>query len=127
MALTSPLIRQNDEQPEKSGDGSYNIHLPLTETLQSGSAVMTSKPITVSVLGGSQPIDGGLQQILQNVPGLRLLKGAQDPDTFLTSYAQRPPELVLVELNGRSEFPAWFNGLAERLPRSKVFICSLSE
>lgn len=87
---------------------------------------MSPKTISVSVLESSQPLDPGLQNTLQNIPELRLLKGARDPDTFLSSYEDRPPDLVLVALNGKSAIPAWLNGLVERLTRSKVLVCSQS-
>jgi DNA-binding NarL/FixJ family response regulator len=41
-------------------------------------------------------------------------------------YEDKPPDLVLVELNGQAAIPAWLEQVIERLPRSKVFVCSQS-
>jgi pilus assembly protein CpaE len=85
---------------------------------------MKPKPISVSVLEGSQPSDSSLQEMLRSIPDLQLLQGAQDPETFLSLHQERPPDLVLVELNGKSAIPDWLERLVERLPRSKLLVCS---
>jgi pilus assembly protein CpaE len=85
---------------------------------------MKPKPISVSVLEGSQPSDSSLQEMLRSITDLRLLKGARDPETFLSLHEERPPDLVLVELNGKSAIPDWLERLVERLPRSKLLVCS---
>jgi pilus assembly protein CpaE len=90
------------------------------------SAAMKPKPISVSILEGAQASDPGLLQTLQSIPDLRLLEGARDPEAFLTLYEDKPPDLVLVELNGQAAIPVWLEKVIERLPRSKVFICSQS-
>ena len=89
-------------------------------------AEMKPKTISVSVLEGSQAADPGLQETLQSIAELRLLKRVQDPETFLTLYEERPPDLVVVELNGQSAVPDWLERVIERLPRSKVLVCSQS-
>jgi pilus assembly protein CpaE len=90
------------------------------------SAAMKPKPISVSILESSQTSDPGLLQTLQSIPDLRLLEGARDPEAFLTLYEDKPPDLVLVELNGQAAIPVWLEKVIERLPRSKVFVCSQS-
>jgi pilus assembly protein CpaE len=87
---------------------------------------MTAKTISVSVLEGSQVRDPVLEETLQSITDLRLLRRVQDPETFLTLYEERPPDLVLVELNGKSAIPDWLERVVERLPRSKVLVCSQS-
>ncbi len=67
-----------------------------------------------------------LQDMLQGIPDLRLLKSVQDPEAFLTTYEDSPPDLVLVELNGKSAIPHWLGRVTERLSKSKVFVCSQS-
>jgi pilus assembly protein CpaE len=88
---------------------------------------MNPKAISVSVLEGtSQPGDPRLQETLQSLTDLRLLERVRDPEAFLTLYEERPPDLVLVELNGKSTIPDWLERVIERLPRSKVLVCSQS-
>jgi pilus assembly protein CpaE len=87
---------------------------------------MTDKNIKVSVLNGSQSPDPVLQKTLRSFDNLRLLKGAADPETFLTLHETKPPDLVLVELNGKAVIPGWLEHLIERLPRSEVMVCSSS-
>ena len=87
---------------------------------------MTAKTISVSVLEGSQVRDPVLEETLQSITDLRLLRRVQDPETFLNLYEERPPDLVLVELNGKSAIPDWLERVVERLPRSKVLVCSQS-
>jgi pilus assembly protein CpaE len=87
---------------------------------------MKPTTISVTVLEGSQAVDPGLQETLRSIADLRLLKRVQDPETFLNLYEERPPDLVLVELNGKSAIPDWLEGVIERLPQSKVLVCSQS-
>jgi pilus assembly protein CpaE len=87
---------------------------------------MKSQTISVSVLESSQAGDSGLQETLQSISDLRLLKKVRDPETFLNLYEERPPDLVLVELNGKSAIPDWLDKVVERLSRSKVLVCSMS-
>lgn len=82
--------------------------------------------IKVSVLQGTQAPDPHLQETLKSIKHLRLLRGARDPETFLDLYGGNPPDLVLVELNGKSHLPGWVEQVVERLPRSKILICSQS-
>ena len=84
------------------------------------------KPIKVSVLQDAKPPDAALQETLKSIEHLRLLKGAQDPETFLNLYEARPPDLVLVELNGRGDIPPWVEQVIERLPKSRILLCSQS-
>jgi pilus assembly protein CpaE len=87
---------------------------------------MQARAIKVSVLNGSPSADPALQETLRSIDNLRLLQGAEDPETFLTLHQERPPDLVLVELNGRGMIPGWLEPLIERLPRSEVLVCSSS-
>jgi pilus assembly protein CpaE len=87
---------------------------------------MNSQTIKVSVLNGSHSPDPALQETLQSIDNLRLLKGAEDPGTFLTLHQEKPPDLVLVELNGRDMIPGWLEPLIESLPRSEILVCSAS-
>ncbi|MFW6123517.1 MAG: AAA family ATPase [Thermodesulfobacteriota bacterium] len=84
------------------------------------------KTIQVSVLQDAQPPDPDLQETLKSIEHLRLLKGARDPETFLHLYNAKPPDLVLVELNGNRDVPGWVEQVIERLPRSRILICSRS-
>lgn len=70
--------------------------------------------------------DAGLLETLGRRPEVRLLKGARNPETFLQLYEERPPDLVLVELNGVGAPPEWLEGLLRRLPGAEVMICSQS-
>jgi pilus assembly protein CpaE len=88
--------------------------------------MMNARTINVSVLNGSQSPDPVLPETLRNFDNLRLLKGAEDPETFLTLHKTKPPDLVLVELNGKGVIPGWLEPLIERLPRSEVMVCSPS-
>jgi pilus assembly protein CpaE len=85
---------------------------------------MNDRTIKVSVLNGSQSPDPVLQETLRSLENLRLLRGAEDPETFLTLHQAKPPDLVLVELNGKGMIPGWLEPLIERLPRSEVLVCS---
>ncbi len=85
---------------------------------------MHKRTINVSVLNGTQAPDPVLQETLQSLDQLRLLKGAEDPETFLTLHQAKPPDVVLVELNGKGMIPGWLKPLIERLPRSEVLVCS---
>jgi pilus assembly protein CpaE len=87
---------------------------------------MKAQTIKVSVLNGSQSADPALQETLQGFDNLRLLQGAEDPEAFLALHQEKPPDLVLVELNGRGTIPGWLEPLIERLPRSEVLVCSSS-
>jgi pilus assembly protein CpaE len=84
------------------------------------------KTLNVSVLQYTQSLHSGLQETLGSIDHLRLLKGARDPETFLTLYEAKPPDLVLLELNGKGDVPGWVEQVIERLPRSKFLVCSQS-
>jgi pilus assembly protein CpaE len=87
---------------------------------------MKARAIKVSVLNGSHSEDPALQETLRSIDNLRLLPGAEDPEIFLTLHQEKPPDLVLVELNGRGVIPGWLEPFIERLPRSEVLVCSAS-
>jgi pilus assembly protein CpaE len=87
---------------------------------------MKARTIKVSILNGSSSPDLALQETLRSIDSLRLLRGAEDPETFLNLHQEKPPDLVLVELNGRGMIPGWLQPLIERLPSSKVMVCSAS-
>lgn len=55
---------------------------------------------------------------------LKLLKGALDPETFLSQHRDRAPDLVLVHLDGLAVVPDWLSPLIDQLPLSEVVVCS---
>ncbi len=87
---------------------------------------MTSQPIKVSVLHGTGTEKPELPEALKEIPGLKFLKQALTPETFLAQHEETPPDLVLIDLDGMSRVPAWLDGVISHLPRSRLVVCSQS-
>jgi len=80
----------------------------------------------VSVFYGSGTPDTALRQVLSGMDNVKLLREAQDLETFLTQYRETPPDRVLVDLDEMTQIPDWLEPLLARVPRSQVVVCSKS-
>jgi pilus assembly protein CpaE len=87
---------------------------------------MESRLINVSVLHGSEPRDSTYRQVLQSIEDLKLLPEAMDPETFWAQHQDKPPDLVMVNLNGTGIVPDWLGPLINNLPQTEVMVCSHS-
>jgi pilus assembly protein CpaE len=82
--------------------------------------------INVSVLYGSGLRNSAYRELLSSLDNLKLLKEAEDPETFLAQHRDKAPDLALVDLNGDAAIPGWLEQLIARLPETEVMVCSHS-
>jgi pilus assembly protein CpaE len=87
---------------------------------------MNQPPLKVSVLHGSGKENPELPEVLKDIAGLKFLKEALSPESFLSQHADATPDMVLVDLDGVSRVPDWLEEMVSRLPRSHVVVCSQS-
>ena len=80
----------------------------------------------ICVLDGSGTPDTALRQVLSGMENVKLLWEAQDLETFLAQYRETPPDLVLVDLEEKTQIHDWLEPLLARLPHSQVVVCSKS-
>jgi pilus assembly protein CpaE len=80
----------------------------------------------VCVLYGSGTPDTALRQVLSGMDNVKLLRESQDLETFLAQYQETPPDLVLVDLEEKTQIRDWLEPLLARLPHSQVVVCSKS-
>jgi len=85
-----------------------------------------SQIINVSVLHGNGTPNPHYREVLAGINDLKFWQEARDPETFLSLYQERPPDLALVDLDGASTFPDWLESLIARLPQTEVMVCSHS-
>lgn len=85
-----------------------------------------SQTINVSVLYGSGLRNPEYRELLSSLDNLKILKEAEDPETFLAQHQDKPPDLALVDLNGDAAIPGWLEKLIARLPETEVMVCSHS-
>jgi pilus assembly protein CpaE len=87
---------------------------------------MNSQALKVSILYGSGVPDPAYREILGEMDNLQILKEAGDPENFLTQHENKPPDMVLVHLDGMTAAPGWLKPLIAQMPQSEVMICSHS-
>jgi pilus assembly protein CpaE len=87
---------------------------------------MNQPPLKVSVLFGSGQENPELPEVLRDMAGLKFLKQALSPETFLSQHADTPPDLALVDLDGISRVPDWLEQVIAQFPRTHVVVCSQS-
>lgn len=85
-----------------------------------------SQPIKVSVLYGAGTENPELPEALKEFPGVKFLKQALAPETFLAQHEEAAPDVVLLDLDGMSRVPEWVNRVINHLPRSRLVVCSQS-
>ncbi len=85
-----------------------------------------SKTINVSVLYGTGLPNPEYRELLSSLDDLKILKEAEDPETFLTQHQDKSPDLVLVDLNGNAAIPDWLEKVIAQLPQTEVMVCSHS-
>ncbi len=87
---------------------------------------MKSRVLKVSVLFGSGPANPAYRELLSSLDNLQILQEGLDPETFAAQQQEKPPDLVLVDLDGMSTIPDWLESLIGQLPKSEVMVCSHS-
>jgi pilus assembly protein CpaE len=78
----------------------------------------------VSILHGSGKENPQFREVLKDQPNLKFFQQALDPETFLSQHEIITPDLVVVDLDGMSEIPAWLGEISARLPESDIMVCS---
>ncbi|MBW1953990.1 MAG: AAA family ATPase [Deltaproteobacteria bacterium] len=88
---------------------------------------MNPEILRVSILYGAGEENPRFREVLQELPDVKFLKQAVDPETFLSLHGESlPPHLVLVDLNGLTQIPEWLGELINQMPRSEIAVCSQS-
>ena len=85
-----------------------------------------SQTINVSVLYRSGLRNPEYRELLSSLDNLKILKEAEDPETFLTQHQEKSPDLALVDLDGDAAIPGWLEKVIARLPETEVMVCSHS-
>jgi len=86
----------------------------------------SSQTINVSLLYGTGSPNPEYRELLSSLDNLKILKEAEDPETFLTQHQEKSPDLALVDLNGDAAIPDWLGQVIARLPQTEVMVCSHS-
>ncbi len=87
---------------------------------------MMPEELKISVLYGTGEADPAIPEALRKVPRLKLVRQGVDPAAFLAEHRDRPPDLVLIDLDGMQSIPDWLSQVKGELPRSEIVICSES-
>lgn len=87
---------------------------------------MNSRVIDVSILYGTGIPNSEYLELLSRLDNLKILKEAEDPETFVTQHQGKPPDLALIDLDGSTTIPHWLEPLIDRLPQTEVVVCSHS-
>lgn len=85
---------------------------------------MHPESLTVSVLYGTGNRRQDIQEILKDLPQLKVLNQTCDPQEFWDQRQGVPPDVVLVDLDGENDVPQWLQHLTQSLPTTAVLLCS---
>jgi len=79
--------------------------------------------LTISILFGTGVQRPEILAVLDKFPQLKLLGQTTDPQSFVAHH-DLSPDIVLVEMNGKSRVPEWLENLPQEMPHSQVLVCS---
>jgi pilus assembly protein CpaE len=83
-----------------------------------------SENLTISLLLGTGVQRPEIQQVLENLPQLKLVEQTCDPKHYCMRHQGAWPDMILVELDGESTIPPWLEKLPQDLPKTPVLLCS---
>ena len=85
---------------------------------------MHSDSLTISVIYGTGNWRQDIQEIIEDLPQLKVLDQTCDPEQFCEQRQEAPPDVVLVDLDGQNELPRWLPHLTQSLPQTAVLLSS---
>ena len=85
---------------------------------------MTPEMLNVSVLYGTGLPDQNFTRSLEEMPQVRVVGQANNPEEVLGQSQGQEADLIMVYMNGDDSLPEWLERLTSGLPRTAVLLCA---
>ncbi len=85
---------------------------------------MTPEMLNISVLYGTGLPDQNFTKLLEEMPQVRVVGQAKNPEEVLGRSQSPEADLVMVYMNGDDSLPEWLERLTSSLPQTAVLLCA---
>jgi pilus assembly protein CpaE len=85
---------------------------------------MSLDSLKIALLFGTGVQHPEIEQILDNLPRVKILGQSSDPQEFIAQTQSLSPDVVLVDIRGEKKIPLWLEQLIQGLPHTQILLCS---
>ena len=85
---------------------------------------MMPEMLNISVLYGTGLPDQNFTRLLEEMPQVRVVGQAKNPEEVLGQGQSPEADLIMVYMNGDDSLPEWLERLTSSLPRTAVLLCA---